>query len=108
VLATERRAGHAHQSRLVAVTNDRQSITLKDDASPLQNLFGHPLGITFDHEVLVVLLQVISLAGALWHHDQTTEAMQLWWKLTQVKEICLESHVNPVMLGAVERALQKR
>lgn len=67
-----------------------------------ESLYGHPLGVTYDHEILVVMLQVVSLAGIF-----------LRWKgkekpqdgLKQVKDLCSTRPVNFVLLGAIKRAL---
>ncbi|KIW90444.1 uncharacterized protein Z519_09090 [Cladophialophora bantiana CBS 173.52] len=76
----------------------------------MESLFGHPLGLTYDHEILVVMIQVVSLAGVCIQHDRTIQTRQLRAKLERMKEIlaCSDSEANPVMLGAVQRALRSQ
>ncbi|OCT53969.1 hypothetical protein CLCR_09615 [Cladophialophora carrionii] len=72
-----------------------------------ESLFVHPLSVTYDHEILVVLYQVVSLAGVLYRHDRKAYREKLRAKLQRVQEVCSSLPVNPVFLGAVERALSK-
>ncbi|EXJ64489.1 hypothetical protein A1O7_00825 [Cladophialophora yegresii CBS 114405] len=73
-----------------------------------ESLHVHPLSVTYDHEILVVLLQVVSLAGVLYCHDRKAYKEQLRAKLQRAKEVCSSLAVNPVFLGAVERALSRQ
>ncbi|KIW73054.1 hypothetical protein PV04_01201 [Phialophora macrospora] len=79
-----------------------------DQAQVCESLSIHPLSSTYDHEILVVLCQVVTLAGVLYHHDKRAHKEKLQVKLQRVKEICLSLSVNPVFLGAVERALSRQ
>ncbi|KIW35384.1 uncharacterized protein PV07_02082 [Cladophialophora immunda] len=74
----------------------------------LESLFVHPLGLTYDHAILVLMLQVVSLAGVFVRHDTAMHTQQLRSNLESIKEVCCDSQVNPVMLGAVERALKRQ
>ncbi|KIW77936.1 hypothetical protein Z517_07769 [Fonsecaea pedrosoi CBS 271.37] len=82
-----------------------EDITHKDTPFDplLEPLFLHPLGVTYDHTVLVLMVQVVSLAGVL---IQVLETQQMRATLEKIQGICRTSRVNPVMLGAVERALR--
>lgn len=68
------------------------------------SLFGYPLGVTYDHEVLVVIMQVISLAGVLCRYEQSPVQERLQEKLNHLNEICVRFPVNPIVLGGVESA----
>jgi hypothetical protein len=79
-----------------------------DQAQHCESLFIHPLSATYDHETLVVLCQVIALAGVLYRHDEKAHKEKLRVKLQRVKEICSSLPANPEFLGAVERALSRQ
>lgn len=67
--------------------------------------FWHPLGATYDHEVLVVVVKVVSLAGLVLHHEKTVDLLPLKDKLEELHTICLDSQVNRVVIDAVSNAL---
>ncbi|OAP59455.1 hypothetical protein AYL99_06753 [Fonsecaea erecta] len=64
----------------------------------LESLFVHPLGLTYDHAILVLMIQVVSLSGVFIHHDKGVETQQQRASLEKIKGICLDSQANPAML----------
>ncbi|KAJ9496091.1 hypothetical protein H2202_008337 [Exophiala xenobiotica] len=70
--------------------------------------FVHPLGVTYDHELLVVFLQVISLAGVLLNWEATADLKaQVHGRLEQLHLLCMQTQCNEVLVGAVNSALGK-
>ncbi|OAL23138.1 hypothetical protein AYO22_06631 [Fonsecaea multimorphosa] len=78
------------------------------DGPLVESLFVHPLGLTYDHVILVLMVQAVSLAGVFVEHGTGTTTQQLRANLERMEAICSDSQVNPVMLGAVERALRRQ
>ncbi|KIX05824.1 uncharacterized protein Z518_03796 [Rhinocladiella mackenziei CBS 650.93] len=64
----------------------------------------HPLGPSYDHEILVVLLPVVSLAGVLLRNGHTIVCE----KLQQIKSLCLGSQANEILACAVNHALAEK
>ncbi|EXJ89201.1 hypothetical protein A1O3_02267 [Capronia epimyces CBS 606.96] len=68
--------------------------------------FSHPLGATYDHEIMVVFLRVVSLARILLADGISTVVFDdLREQLERVRVKCLDAQVNEVLLGAVNLAL---
>ena len=71
-------------------------------------LTGYPLGITYNHDILVMLMQITSLAGVLHQQLKSSTTEILLWSLGRILEISNKSRLNPVFLAAVECALRDR
>lgn len=87
-----------------ASAGERSSLAGRASESLREPLCGYPLGVTYDHEILVVIMQVVSLAGVLCRYERSSVRERLQGKLKHLNDICVKSPVNPVVLGEVERA----
>ncbi|KIW15620.1 hypothetical protein PV08_05668 [Exophiala spinifera] len=68
---------------------------------------SHPLGVTYDHDFLVVFVQVVNLAGALLHcRLNAIPGNELHEKLEHIHQSCRDTYGNPVATEAVNRALE--
>ncbi|KIW49721.1 hypothetical protein, variant 3 [Exophiala xenobiotica] len=68
--------------------------------------FVHPLGATYDHDLLVVFLQVTSLAGVLLNWEATADSKaHLHKRLEQLHLLCTQVQCNEVLTRAVNHAL---
>lgn len=68
----------------------------------------HPLGITYDHEVLVVFVQVVNLAGVLLRSGlDGIPVNELHGKLEHIYQSCRDAHGNAEVAKAVNWALGK-
>lgn len=94
-----------HPVQLVRDSGKRDVIT---PSKPLrESLFAHPLGLTYDHEIMVVFVQVVSLAGVLLRVEQKDiiPLEELRYKLERAWALCLELESNKIVTGVVEHAL---
>ncbi|KAJ9608869.1 hypothetical protein H2200_006640 [Cladophialophora chaetospira] len=108
VLETDQQKGLGHQVSNDLANKEISNLQAIDQDSLPGTLFGHPLGISYDHETLVVLIQIISLAGVFYRDKQTEGEGQIQNLLGKVKDLCSWLPVNPVLLGAVEHALKTK
>lgn len=84
-----------------SATNRHNVEEVHEDTSLL-----HPLGSTYDHEILVVFLQVINLARVILAcGEATATSKDLLKTLYAVREDCLCAQVNVVLLKAMNLAL---
>ncbi|KAI1607991.1 phosphatidylinositol glycan, class A [Exophiala viscosa] len=73
------------------------------------SMLVHPLGVTYDHELLVVFLQVVSLAGILSVYDQVDNAEGLTLvcqKLEKMASVLADTAGNAILADAVTNALK--
>lgn len=67
---------------------------------------GHPLGATYDSQVLVVFLQVVSLAGILLDSERPLKYQeQLRKDLEQIRSMCFQTHAHEAFTIAIDNAL---
>ncbi|KIV81025.1 hypothetical protein PV11_08478 [Exophiala sideris] len=85
---------------------DQTLMSLQDSS-----LLVHPLGVTYDHELLVVFLQVVCLAGILLggHQVANPETLTLvMQKLEQMESVLANADGNVILIDAVTSALTRR
>lgn len=85
-----------------------RSLGTKNNQLP-HSMLVHPLGPTYDHELLVIFLQVVSLANILLVFDQigNSKALNLMrQKLEQVESLLAKTNGNVTFTAAVTRALE--
>ncbi|KAL2440736.1 hypothetical protein ABEF95_002019 [Exophiala dermatitidis] len=89
-------------SRIPVSTSYQQSVEGIDDISAL----FHPLGATYDHEILVVFLKVVNIARILLAEDETKpRSAAVRELLQQLRADLVNAHANEVLLEAVNVAL---
>ncbi|KAK4948093.1 hypothetical protein LTR10_013147 [Elasticomyces elasticus] len=96
-----------HAAAIWTLAGLEQTLTSLQDSSMLV----HPLGITYDHELLVVFLQVVSLAGVLLggHQVANPETLTLVrQKLEQMESVLADGDGNVILTNAVTSALTRR
>lgn len=65
----------------------------------------HPFGPTYDADLLVVFVKVISIAGVICRRSKGIEQEQLLERLARAQRICRDGLVNEVFVKAVNEAL---
>ncbi|KAJ9642270.1 hypothetical protein H2204_002639 [Knufia peltigerae] len=75
--------------------------------SSTRSTFVHPLGVTYDHELLVVIVQVVSLSGVLLRSGANgIPRDELHGKLEHLDQSCHNVQGNAVVTEAVNWALR--
>lgn len=74
-------------------------------ASERASFTMHPFGPTYDADLLVVFVKVISIAGVICLRSTGIEQEQLLERLTRAEQICRDGLVNEVFVKAVNEAL---
>lgn len=68
----------------------------------------HPFGPTYDADLLVVFMKVITIAGVICPRLSSAEQEQVLVQLTRAEEICRDRQADEVLVNAVNEALEGR